>query len=423
MTEEQQASVRMVSASPRIEAALRFASGAASARALPQGLSMLCEELSVLANAPIASVYVLEGQSELVLRGNHGFAAEALGEIRLSVGQGITGTAVETLRPVTVNDAGLAAQFAYFPQLAEERYPAFLAVPLIGALGPRGALVLQRESGPFTEEDVLLALLASRAFTALVELEHPPGASSVLNGAGNGGGRTVGLARVLSRVLPRREAQRRLDREGRALAQRELKLAFAAERDDLAALLARARTTAASTAPLRGGEAQVRAFDELFTVLEDARLVERALEHVEAGLMPSQALERIAAESARALANHGPVARRALDVEAFVGAVAHRRAGLETDRVRRGELLVAVHLSGPAALRGWAHGATGALCSTEASESSGCALLTALGLPVVSGLRQLFDWIGNGERVAIDADQGCALINPSATQTAAFRKP
>ena len=28
---------------------------------------------------------------------------------------------VETLKPVTVDDAGLVAQFAYFPQLSEER--------------------------------------------------------------------------------------------------------------------------------------------------------------------------------------------------------------------------------------------------------------------------------------------------------------
>jgi len=84
---------------------------------------------------------------------------------------------------------------------------------------------------------------------------------------------------------------------------------------------------------------------------------------------------------------------------------------------------VAVHLSGPAALRGWAQGVTGALCSTDASESSGCAVLTALGLPVVSGLRQLFDWVGNGDRVGLDADKGEAIVNPSAAQAATFRKP
>jgi phosphotransferase system enzyme I (PtsP) len=414
MGEMLQVPVQIVSGLPRIEAALRFAAGATPSGSLAANLSYLCAQLSLLANAPIASVYVLEGKDDLVLRGNHGFNAEALGEVRLKVGEGITGKAVETMRPVTVSDAGLTAQFAYFPQLAEERYPAFLAVPLLAASRPRGALVLQRVAGPFTEEDLLLALLASRTFTALVELEHPQGASSVLNGEGNERGRAVGIARVLSRVMPRREGQKRLDAEGQRAARNELAEAFAAERAELSELIERARAQA---------KAPTRAFDELATMLDDGRLIERAGEHVSAGLGPSQALERIAAEAARVLASHGAVARRALDVEAFVGGVAHRRAGLEADRVRRGEVMVAVHLSGPAALRGWAQGVTGALCSTDASESSGCAVLTALGLPVVSGLRQLFDWVGNGDRVGLDADKGEAIVNPSAAQAASFRKP
>lgn len=413
MGETPQVPIQVVLGSPRIEAALRFSAGAAPAGSLAANLSYLCAQLSALAAAPIASVYVLEGRDDLVLRGNHGFSAEALGEVRLKVGEGITGKAVEILRPVTVNDAGLTAQFAYFPQLAEERYPAFLAVPLLSASRPRGALVLQREAGPFSEEDLLLALSAARAFTTIIELEHPPGASSVLVGQGNRQGRAVGIARVLSRVMPRREAQKRLGAEGQKEARRELGEAFASERTDLAELLERARKEAREPA---------RAFDELTTVLDDARLLERASEHVAAGLGPSQALERIAAEAARVLASHGPVARRALDVEAFVGAVAHRRAGIEPDRVRRGELLVSVHLSGPAALRGWAQGATGALCSGVAEEATGCALLAALGLPVVSGLRQLFDWMSNGDRAVVDADRGEAIVNPSAAQAAALRR-
>jgi phosphotransferase system enzyme I (PtsP) len=413
MGETPQVPVKIVAQSQRVEAALRFAAGATPAGTLSANLSFLCRELSQLANAPIASVYVIEGRDDLVLRGNHGFPAEALGEVRLKVGQGITGTAVETMRPVTVDDAGLTAQFVYFPQLAEERYPAFLAVPLLVASRPRGALVLQREAGPFSEEDVLLALLASRTLAALIDLEHPEGASSVLTGLGNGCGRAVGLVRVLARVLPRRDAQKRLTAEGQAAAQRELSEAFAAEREELVAILEKARAAARTPS---------RVFDELSTVLEDRRLVERAIEHIGKGLGPSQALERIAAESARALASHGPVARRALDVEAFVGAVAHRRAGIETDRVRRGELLVSVHLSGPAALRGWAQGATGALCSGVAEEATGCALLSALGLPVVSGLRQLFDWMANGDRAVVDADKGEAIVNPSAAQAAAVRR-
>src|SRR5258708_35593262 len=119
-----------------------------------------------MTGSPIASAYVLEASEELVLRGNWGYQREVIGEVRLKVGQGITGTCVEAMRPVTVDDARVSEQFEYFPQLAEERFPAFLAVPLLSGGRPRGALVLQRETGPFPEEVLLLAGTASRALSA-----------------------------------------------------------------------------------------------------------------------------------------------------------------------------------------------------------------------------------------------------------------
>src|SRR5207245_2131660 len=127
-----------------------------------------------------------------------------------------------------------------------------------------------------------------------------------------------------------------------------------AEREEIRALAERARSVLHD---------RVRELEEAATVAEDRRLQERAVEHLSAGLPPSLALERIAAEFARTLASHGPAARRAVDVEAFLGGVAHRHAGLEPVRVRRGELIVAVHVSGLSALRAWASGAVGALCA------------------------------------------------------------
>jgi len=390
----------------RLDAALRLAAGSAPGSSLSSALSYFCAQIAATCDAPIASVYVLEEGNELILRGNFGFPDEVLGEVRLQVGQGITGTAVETMKPVTVDDAGMVAQFAYFPQLAEERYPAFLAVPLLSGPRPRGALVLQREVGPFSERDVLLALAASRCLTALIESFHRADAHLLLRGTGNGKGKALGVAHVLTRALPRRRASAD-DPSG------DLEEAFAAEREEVRALIDRGRS--ALSEPDRG-------LRELATVIEDVRLEERASELAASGIPPSLALERIAAEFARALAAHGPAARRAGDVEAFLGSIAHRYAGLEATRVRRGELIVCVQLSALAALRGWAHGATGAICATGIDESSGIPLLTGLGLPVVSSVPKLFEALGTGTRVALDAMTGEVHVNPSAAQTAAFRK-
>ena len=397
--------VHIVVRSARVQAALAFAAGASPGGSLSAGLCFLCEQLAAMTRSPVVSVYVLEGDHELVLRGTFGFTHEAIGEVRMKVGQGITGTCVETMSPVTVDDARFIEQFEYFPQLAEERYPAFLAIPLVAASRPRGALVLQRESGPFPEDDVVLAISATRAVTAFLESRNPAGAHLILRGEGNGRGRALGMATLLSRALPRRDA-----RKG---SPDQLAAAFAAEREDAMQLATRARAALRSTC---------RELEEICTTLTDARLVERAQEHVAKYVPPSLALERIAGEVARSLAQHGPAARRGVDVEAFLGAVARRVSAIEPQRVRRGELVVSVHLPGLVALRSWAAGATGAVCSTPREDSTGGALLTALGMPVVWGVRDIFESVSQGDRVALDSDTGEVVVNPSAAQAAEWRR-
>ena len=397
--------VQIPSRSARVQAALRFAAGPTPGSSLSTGLCFLCEQLAAMTASPIASAYVLETGDELVLRGTWGYQREVLGEVRLKVGQGITGTCVESMRPVTVDDARVSAQFEYFPQLAEERFPAFLAVPLLSGGRPRGALVLQREHGPFTEEEMVLAVGATRALTALIEAERPEGAHLLLKGAGNKCGRALGLATLLSRALPRRDA--------RQLPPEQLAAAFKAVREEILQLADRARTALAQPC---------RELEETCSTLQDVRVEERAQEHLAAGVPPALALERIAGEVARSLGSHGPASRRAVDIEAFLGAVAHRLAGIDPQRARRGELLVSVHLPGLVALRGWAAGATGAVCATAQEDSTGVPLLTALGLPVVSGLKQIFESASQGNRVALDADTGEVIVNPSAGQAAAWRR-
>ena len=397
--------VQIVDRSERVQAALRFAAGASAAGSLSAGLVYLCEQLAAMIASPVASVYVLEGGDELVLRGTFGFTREAIGEVRMKVGQGITGTCVETMSPVTVDDARLTAQFEYFPQLAEERYPAFLAIPLLSASRPRGALVLQRESGPFSEADILLAIGATRALTALIDSQNPAGAHVIVRGEGNRRGRSLGVATLLSRALPRRDS--------RKASPEQLSSAFSAEREEVMQLADRARS--ALSAPSRD-------LEEICTTLTDVRLEERAQEHVARYVPPSLALERIAAEVARALAQHGPAARRGVDIEAFLGAVARRLSSIDPQRVRRGELIVSVHLPGFVALRAWSAGATGAVCATPREDSTGGALLTALGMPVVWGVRNIFESVSQGERVALDSDSGEVIVNPSAAQAAAWRR-
>ncbi|MCA9625907.1 MAG: GAF domain-containing protein, partial [Myxococcales bacterium] len=124
-------------------------------------LTVLLEEaprrIADCIGADVASLYLMEGDGRsLVLRGNVGLPSWARGKVRLEVGEGITGRAVELRHPIAVSRAPDHASYREFPDLEETRFPAFLAVPIMGTAGPLGAFVVQREEGAFSEQEICL---------------------------------------------------------------------------------------------------------------------------------------------------------------------------------------------------------------------------------------------------------------------------
>jgi len=105
----------------RLDAVLDFV--AFTARPMPL-LTLLDEaprRIAVILGADVCSLYLLEGdQSELVMRGNVGFTNGAIGQVRLGVGQGITGQAVEYMRPITTSTAEEHGAYKHFAELGDQ---------------------------------------------------------------------------------------------------------------------------------------------------------------------------------------------------------------------------------------------------------------------------------------------------------------
>ena len=153
----------------RVERALSLIDEAARPRPLPEVLGVLCAEVAAIVDARIASIYVREDDG-LVLRANVGFPGEAIDQVRLAVGEGITGFAAEVMRPVTVMRAPEDEHFKPVPGLGEEDFPIFLALPILVGRRSEAVLVLQRRTGhPFTDDEVLLASALATAFAYALE--------------------------------------------------------------------------------------------------------------------------------------------------------------------------------------------------------------------------------------------------------------
>src|SRR5262245_51640337 len=150
----------------RLDGIFRLIEEAGRPRPLAEVLANLCSQIAVIARAPVASIYVLEGDV-LVMRGNVGFPASAVDNVQLRLGEGLTGFVAECLRPVSVAIGRNDQRWKPVPGIGEERYPSYLGVPILSSGGPAGVLVVQRGEAkalPPTEVALVASLAAPVGF-------------------------------------------------------------------------------------------------------------------------------------------------------------------------------------------------------------------------------------------------------------------
>lgn len=119
-------------------------------------LKKAVEMVAQRADSAVCSIYLYDPQAqELVLRATKGLNPDSVGRVRLKLGHGLTGLALAEMRPVCETDASRNPSYKYFPGIFEERYDAFLAMPIARGVSKLGVLVLQRDTGQsFCKDDI-----------------------------------------------------------------------------------------------------------------------------------------------------------------------------------------------------------------------------------------------------------------------------
>jgi signal transduction protein with GAF and PtsI domain len=103
----------------------------AAADPLHTVLALAVDFVSAVVRCDSCFIYVAEGH-ELILRASKNPHAEVVDRLKLRVGQGITGWVAEHRKPVAIaHDAMLDPRFQSFNELPEDRYEAFLSVPML----------------------------------------------------------------------------------------------------------------------------------------------------------------------------------------------------------------------------------------------------------------------------------------------------
>jgi len=137
----------------------------ASADGFHQALDRVLDFAVELVKCDSCFIYVLSGE-DLVLRASKNPHQELLDRLKLRIGQGITGWVAEHREPVAVfKEAYKDPRFQRFNELPEDRYEAFLSVPLFSRGRLVGVMNLQHgDPHVYTEREIgLLATVGSLA--------------------------------------------------------------------------------------------------------------------------------------------------------------------------------------------------------------------------------------------------------------------
>lgn len=137
----------------------------AAADGFHQALDRVLDFAVELVKCDSCFIYVLSGE-DLVLRASKNPHQELLDRLKLRIGQGITGWVAEHREPVAVfKEAYKDPRFQRFNELPEDRYEAFLSVPLFSRGRLVGVMNLQHgDPHVYTEREIgLLATVGSLA--------------------------------------------------------------------------------------------------------------------------------------------------------------------------------------------------------------------------------------------------------------------
>lgn len=415
----------------RLDGVLDFVAFAAKPMPLVTLLDEAPRRIAQIFEANVCSLYLVEGDGhELVMRGNVGFSPAAVGQVRLHIGEGMTGEAVEYLRPVSSQHAPEDAAYKQFDVLGEDRYPVFLVVPVRGKTGPLGALVVQRAEHAFVDGDIeLLAALGAIISAGIrhAEIIDARRERPATRKAGGGtrkvtltgrpfvGGRALGAIAALRRPAARKtETREDADvREDRRL----LRGAF-----DVAEKAIRALADRAKTMQLGDQAAFLATYVE---ILGDARFRGRADELVADRTGIPNALGRVAREVTRTAASitRDPfLEERARDVEDLCDALVmlaatDKRAELPVKAVLVGDALSVFDLLISARAQ-----PVGIALSDRGGGPRTRTLLRLFDVPAIVGVEGLFRWASPGDLALVDADHGLVVINPSKGEIAALRE-
>ncbi len=382
-----------------------LASGTAS---LPDIARLVAEGLG--ANGSV--IYVTRPGEILELVATFGLNINAVGRIRLRVGEGIIGMVAASGDSLNLADAQNHPRYVYRAEIGEEAMASMLAMPVKRAGRTLGVIgVMSREARVYSPVEVeslatvamLLAEILSRAGASDVGEE---GFSETLPRRYAGHVLSAGITR--GKVLPYGAAApiARLLTDDPAAELKRLDDAVESANRNLDGLISGA---------LPGGGAPRDVLEAYRMVTQSSGWLSQVREAINDGLTAETAVDKVARnlrERMRRIAD--PYLRERLaDIEDMIGRLMVALGGMAPKPARADGYILLVRRLGPADLLDWHARGIAGVAIEEASPSGHAAILArALGLPALAVDRGAVDAAQKDEPALLDAEGGTFILRP-----------
>jgi phosphotransferase system enzyme I (PtsI)/phosphotransferase system enzyme I (PtsP) len=397
------------------------ATAASSEKQMSYIVSAVCRAMDV----EVCTLYLADAQGVLSLAATDGLEFGSIGRVKLKTGEGLVGTVASSRHPLNVEDAAQHPAFHYFPETHEEKYCAFLGVPLVHLRQLIGVLVVQeRKKRKFSdEEEAFLVTIAAQLAAIVATVTSSAYDDSAVSGSGatrrilgikGSGGIGIGRIHVVS------------DAGLEQVADREVSdVAAELEKFRLALQQTRAELAEGSSALAASLPEDVAAIFSVYRMLLDSgNLLTDIEDKIRAGNWAPGAIRATVSEYARLFdAMEDPYFQaRGEDIHNIGRKLSAKLRGDTIPVAESSERLILagelVSITDIARYR--TDQLAGILCTAGSALSHTAVLANALGLPAVMGTGEIKDLSENALAV-IDGHHGEVILNPSAAVVREFR--
>jgi phosphotransferase system enzyme I (PtsP) len=396
----------------------------------------------------VCSIYLMDPKDHrLRLMATRGLDKAALGRVVLALGEGLTGIVVSEMRFLAVEDASTHPGFRYFPETREEQFHSYLGVPLAIRNRPVGAIVVQtREKRKYSKEEIETLTTISAQLVGVVEnarlvnaldqgeagrdylrevrswnaagLEEPgpPTDDQRLRGNAASPGVVIGKALFRGSYDLRFEAR---DEPHRGAAAESARLALAIERtrEDILRIQEAAQREA--------DEEHALIFSSHLLLLNDPTLMHRLEAAITAGATAPRATFQVLGEIEGQLleVKDSYIQERAEDIRDLRGRMLGHLMEEKTPLPHLGdEIVVTAGIPPSLVVELKAQGARAIVTERGGLTSHGALLARSMGIPAVTGVKNLVKLVRNGDTLIVDGGAGLVIARPGPRTEAEYRE-